>query len=81
MIGSESLWHEISLLQIIDEALEKLKIPAFTIHLNNRKILSGIAEVCQQEETIVNIPQALDNLDKIGEEGVINAFNKRSIQR
>ena len=79
VIGSESLWHEISLLQIIDEALEKLKIPAFTIHLNNRKILSGIAEVCQQEENIINITQALDKLDKIGEEGVINEFKKRNI--
>ena len=79
VIGSESLWHEISLLQIIDEALDKLKIPAFTIHLNNRKILSGIAEVCQQEENIINITQALDKLDKIGEEGVINEFKKRNI--
>ena len=79
VIGSESLWHEISLLQIIDESLDKLKIPAFTIHLNNRKILSGIAQVCGQQNNIINITQCLDKLDKIGEDGVIKEFEKKNI--
>ena len=79
VIGSESLWHEINLLQIIDKGLSKLNIPSFTIHLNNRKILSGIAEICDQQENIIDITQALDKLDKIGEEGVIKEFEKRNI--
>ncbi len=79
VIGSKSLWHEINLLQIIDKGLSKLKIPSFTIHLNNRKILSGIAEICDQQENIIDITQALDKLDKIGEEGVVKDFEKRNI--
>ena len=79
VIGSKSLWHEINLLQIIDKGLSKLNIPSFTIHLNNRKILSGIAEICDQQENIIDITQALDKLDKIGEEGVVKEFEKRNI--
>jgi histidyl-tRNA synthetase len=52
--------------------LSNLKIPNFIIKVNNRKVLSGIAEVCGIPDRIVAFTVALDKLDKIGREGVIN---------
>jgi histidyl-tRNA synthetase len=52
--------------------LTSLGLPDFTIAINNRKILSGIAEICGEQERIIDITVAIDKLDKIGEEGVVN---------
>ena len=79
VVGSDSLLYEIELVQIFDAVLTKLNLPGFTIKINNRKILSGIAEVSGESERIVDITVALDKLDKIGEEGVINELRNKSI--
>jgi histidyl-tRNA synthetase len=79
VVGSESLLHEIDLVFIFDEVLSALHLPGFTIKINNRKILSGIAEVCGESEKIVDITVAIDKLDKIGEDGVIEELKNRNI--
>jgi histidyl-tRNA synthetase len=79
VVGSDSLLYEIELVQIFDAVLTKLNLPGFTIKINNRKILSGIAEVSGESERIIDITVAIDKLDKIGEEGVINELRNKSI--
>ncbi|MEX1000872.1 MAG: histidine--tRNA ligase [Crocinitomicaceae bacterium] len=79
VVGTDSLVCEIELVQIFDEVLSNLGIPDFTIKINNRKILSGIAEVCGEEENIVPITVAIDKLDKIGKEGVVKELQERGI--
>ena len=67
VIGSKSLLNEVELLQIIDEVFNEknLNVPVL-IKLNNRKILSGIAEVIGAADKIIDITVAIDKLDKIG---------------
>lgn len=79
VVGSDSLLYEVDFLMLFDEVLSNLKIPDFTIKLNNRKILSGIAEVCGEQEKIIAITIAIDKLDKIGVEGVINELKAKEI--
>jgi histidyl-tRNA synthetase len=79
VVGSDSLLHEIDLVFIFDEVLSAFNLPGFTIKINNRKILSGIAEVCGESEKIVDITVAIDKLDKIGEDGVIEELKNRNI--
>src|SRR5690554_3566100 len=55
VVGSDSLLFEVDFIQIFDEVLSDLKIPDFTIQINNRKILSGIAEVTGEEDKIIDI--------------------------
>jgi histidyl-tRNA synthetase len=86
VVGSDSLLNEVELIQIFDEVLTKLGLPGFSIQLNNRKILSGIAEVCGEASRIVDMTVAIDKLDKIGEEGVIaeleqKGFSAASIEK
>ncbi|PLX00128.1 MAG: histidine--tRNA ligase [Marinilabiliales bacterium] len=69
VVGSDSLLNEVELIQIIGEVFGRLNIPV-TVKLNNRKILSGIAEVIGQAEKIIDITVAIDKLDKIGLENV-----------
>jgi histidyl-tRNA synthetase len=72
VVGSDSLRNEVELIQVIDQVLSTLNLPGFTIKLNNRKVLSGIAEVCNASDQLIQLTVALDKLDKIGEDGVIN---------
>ncbi len=65
VVGSDSLLNEVELLQMVDEVFRRLQI-AITIKLNNRKILSGIAQIIGAEENITDITVAIDKLDKIG---------------
>lgn len=65
IIGSDSLLNEIELIEIIDTVFSKFGIRV-AIKLNNRKILSGIAEVIGEEDKIVDLTVAIDKLDKIG---------------
>ncbi|WP_101689856.1 histidine--tRNA ligase [Dysgonomonas massiliensis] len=69
IVGSDSLLNEVELLQIIDTVFTRFGIRV-SIKLNNRKILSGIAEIIGQPEKIVDITVAIDKLDKIGLEKV-----------
>jgi histidyl-tRNA synthetase len=80
VVGSDSLRNEVELIQVIDQVLTSLKLPGFTIKLNNRKVLSGIAEVCNASEHLIHLTVALDKLDKIGEDGVINELLSKGFE-
>lgn len=69
VIGSNSLLYEVEMVSIAAEIFNKLGI-SITILMNNRKILSGIAEVIGESARITDITVAIDKLDKIGQEGV-----------
>ena len=71
VIGSDSLLNEVELIQIIDEVFTKLGMEV-TIKINNRKILQGISEVIGAPDKMLDIATAIDKLDKIGFEGIIN---------
>lgn len=78
VVGSDSLINEVELTQIIDDVFTLLKVPV-VIKLNNRKILSGIAEVIGEAERIIDITVAIDKLDKIGVEGVNKEMKERGV--
>ena len=78
VVGSDSLLNEVELIQIIDEVFRRLKINV-CIKLNNRKILSGIAEVIGEPEKIVDITVAIDKFDKIGLEKVNEELASKNI--
>ncbi len=80
VIGSNGLLNEVELVQIMDEVFRRLGIEV-TIHLNNRKILSGIAEFIGHPDKLTDITVAIDKLDKIGLEKVIAELNERGIDR
>jgi histidyl-tRNA synthetase len=71
VVGSDSLLNEAEFILIYDEALSNLGLTDFNIKINNRKILSGIAEIIGKPEFIVDMTVAIDKLDKIGLEGVV----------
>ena len=65
VVGSDSLLNEVELMQIVDEVFSRFGIRV-CIKINNRKILSGIAEIIGAADKIVDITVAIDKLDKIG---------------
>ena len=69
VVGSDSLLNEVELMQIIDTVFQRLGIRV-QIKINNRKILTGIAEVIGEADKIVDITVAIDKLDKIGLDNV-----------
>ena len=69
VVGSDSLLNEVELMQIVDEVFDRFGIRV-CIKINNRKILSGIAEMIGQADKIVDITVAIDKLDKIGLDNV-----------
>ena len=69
VVGSDSLLNEVELMQIVDEVFSRFGVRV-QIKINNRKILSGIAEVLGAADKIVNITVAIDKLDKIGIDNV-----------
>jgi histidyl-tRNA synthetase len=79
VVGSDSLIYELEFVMLFDEILSNLKIPSFTIKINNRKILSGIAEISGENDKIIDITVAIDKLDKIGEEGVIKELREKNL--
>ncbi|MDG1174351.1 MAG: histidine--tRNA ligase [Flavobacteriales bacterium] len=79
VVGSDSLLYEVELIQIFDEVLTGLKLDDFTIKINNRKILSGLAEVVGEADKLIPITVAIDKLDKIGEEGVVKELREREV--
>ncbi len=79
VIGSKSLLYEAEFIQIIDEVFNRLNIDV-TIHVNNRKVLAGIAEVAGiSEDKFVDMTVAIDKLDKIGHQGVLDEMVRREI--
>ncbi len=78
VVGSDSLLNELELIQIVDEVYRRLNIRV-AIKLNNRKILSGIAEIIGEAEKITDITVAIDKLDKIGLDKVNEEIASRGI--
>ena len=78
VIGSDSLLGELELIQIVEEVYRRLGINV-CLHINNRKILAGIAEVIGAPEKIVDITVAIDKLDKIGVEAVNSELVERGL--
>lgn len=70
IIGSDSLLNEVELVKLFDEVLSNLGLKEFSIKLNNRKVLSGIAEILGRPELIIPITIAIDKLEKVGLEKV-----------
>jgi histidyl-tRNA synthetase len=79
VVGSKSLWQEVELVQLYDTVFTALDLKGATIKMNNRKILSGIAEVIGAQDKLIDFTVALDKLDKIGEEGVKKEMREKGI--
>ena len=79
VVGSTSLWQEVELVQLYDTVFSKLGLEGATIKINNRKILSGLAEVIGAEEKLIDFTVALDKLDKIGSNGVKKEMKEKGI--
>jgi histidyl-tRNA synthetase len=79
VVGSKSLWQEVEFIQLYDTVFTKLGLEGTTIKMNNRKILSGIAEVIGAQDKLIDFTVALDKLDKIGREGVIKELLAKGI--
>lgn len=80
IVGSDSLLNEVELVQIMDEVFTRLGIRV-SVKLNNRKILSGIAEIIGEADKITDITVAIDKLDKIGLEKVNEELAAKGIAR
>ena len=78
VVGSDSLLNEVELMQIVDTVFSKFGIRV-QIKINNRKILTGIAEVIGEADKIVDITVAIDKLDKIGLDAVNEELRKVGI--
>lgn len=78
VVGSESLLQEVDLVQLYLKSFAELKV-SVTIHINNRKILSGLAEYAGITDKLIDFTVALDKLDKIGKEGVVKELLERGI--
>lgn len=79
VVGSTSLWQEVEFVQLYDTVFSKLGLHGTTIKINNRKILSGIAEVIGASDKLIDFTVALDKLDKIGKEGVVKEMLEKGI--
>lgn len=78
VVGSDSLFNEVELMQIVDTVFNRFGIRV-AIKINNRKILTGIAEVMGEADKIVNITVAIDKLDKIGLDNVNEELRSEGI--
>lgn len=78
VVGSDSLLQEVELISLYDAVFTDLKIPV-EIHFNNRKILSGLAEVADISNQLIDFTVALDKLDKIGKKKVIEEMLNKGI--
>lgn len=85
VVGTDSLLCEVELMEIIDEVFRRLNIGC-RLHINNRKILAGIAEVVGLPDRLTDLTVAMDKFDKIGLDGVLaelteKGFSDESIER
>ena len=78
VIGSDSLLNEYELIRIVDDIFKSLKI-AVVVKINNRKILSGIADYIGEKDRITDITVAIDKLDKIGIEAVNTELSSKGL--
>jgi len=79
VVGSKSLWQEVEFIQLYDVVFSRLGLTGTTIKINNRKILSGIAEVIGAKDKLIDFTVALDKLDKIGKDGVVKEMLSKGI--
>jgi len=79
VVGSDSLWQEVDFVQLYDAVFDKLKLKGCKIKLNNRKVLSGLAEIIGESDKLVDFTVALDKLDKIGKDKVIEEMLDKGI--
>ncbi|BAO76891.1 histidine--tRNA ligase [Winogradskyella sp. PG-2] len=79
VVGSKSLLQEVEFIQLYDAVFTTLQLEGVTIKINNRKILSGIAEVIGAQDKLIDFTVALDKLDKIGEEKVKDEMRSKGI--
>lgn len=79
VVGSISLLQEVELVQLYDAVFSELKLEGVIIKINNRKILSGIAEVIGAQDKLIDFTVALDKLDKIGEVKVMEEMLGKGI--
>lgn len=79
VVGSQSLWQEVEFIQLYDAVFRELGLQGVTVKMNNRKILSGLAEVIGAQDKLIDFTVALDKLDKIGAEGVKNEMLSKGI--
>ncbi|WKK67469.1 histidine--tRNA ligase [Lutimonas zeaxanthinifaciens] len=79
VVGSDSLWQEVEFVQLYDAVFNNLGLKDTVIKLNNRKILSGIAEIIGAKDKLIDFTVALDKLDKIGVEGVLKEMRSKEI--
>ena len=70
VVGSDSLLNELELIQIVEEVYKRLNLKV-TLKINNRKILAGIAEAIGRQDLLIDITVAIDKLDKIGLDAVM----------
>ena len=78
VVGSDSLLNEVELMQIVDTVFKRFGVRV-CIKINNRKILSGIAEIIGEAERIVDITVAIDKLDKIGLDNVNAELREKGV--
>jgi len=78
VVGSDSLLNEVELIQIVDEVFRKFGVDV-VLKINNRKILSGIAEIIGEADKLIDITVAIDKLDKIGLENVNKELQEKGI--
>lgn len=81
VVGSKSLLQEVEFVQLYDAVFTNLGLNGTTIKINNRKILSGIAEVIGAKDKLIDFTVALDKLDKIGEDGVTKEMLSKGISQ
>lgn len=79
VVGSKSLFQEVEFVQLYDAVFSALKLEGVTIKINNRKILSGIAEIIGAQDKLIDFTVALDKLDKIGEAKVKDEMRSKGI--
>ncbi|HAX14690.1 histidine--tRNA ligase [Leeuwenhoekiella palythoae] len=78
-VGSDSLLQEVAFVQLYDAVFTDLGLKGTTVKMNNRKILSGLAEAIGAADKLIDFTVALDKLDKIGEEGVVKEMLAKGI--
>ena len=81
VVGSKSLWQEVEFVQLYDAVFTNLGLTETVIKINNRKLLSGIAEIIGAKDKLIDFTVALDKIDKIGLEGVTKEMLSKGISQ
>lgn len=79
VVGSDSLRYDVEMVNLIDEVLSDLALKDFSIRINNRKLLAGLAEIMGIPDRLTVYTVAIDKLDKIGQDGVIKELESHNM--